>query len=59
MAEMPIRYGARVDRAKLASFRDGVKIGAFLIRKWYLASKGDGNEVGENDRLAPETKQVT
>jgi glycosyltransferase involved in cell wall biosynthesis len=29
MVELPIRYRARVDQAKLASFRDGVKIGAF------------------------------
>ena len=36
MVELPIRYRARVDQAKLASFRDGVKIGAFLVRKWYV-----------------------
>ena len=36
IAEIPISYGPRVDRAKLASFRDGLKIGGHLIRKWYL-----------------------
>jgi glycosyltransferase involved in cell wall biosynthesis len=36
MVELPISYRARVDQAKLASFRDGVKIGAFLVRKWYV-----------------------
>jgi len=36
VAEIPIRYRARADAAKLASFRDGLKIGARLIRKWYL-----------------------
>jgi len=35
IAEIPISYNARVDQAKLASIRDGLKIGAFLIRKWY------------------------
>jgi dolichol-phosphate mannosyltransferase len=61
LVELPIRYSPRVDQAKLASFRDGVKIGAFLIRKWYLGAKEDRDrdEVGENGRLAPETKRVT
>jgi len=36
VVELPIRYRARVDHAKLASFRDGAKIGAFLVRKWYV-----------------------
>ncbi len=36
VVELPISYRARVDQAKLASFRDGVKIGAFLVRKWYV-----------------------
>jgi len=36
IAEIPISYRPRVDRAKLASFRDGLKIGIHLIRKWYL-----------------------
>jgi dolichol-phosphate mannosyltransferase len=35
-AEIPISYSPRVDRAKLASLRDGLKIGVHLIRKWYL-----------------------
>jgi dolichol-phosphate mannosyltransferase len=35
-AEIPITYRAREDRPKLASLTDGLKIGAHLIRKWYL-----------------------
>lgn len=33
IAEIPIRYRARADQAKLASIRDGLRIGAFLCRK--------------------------
>jgi glycosyltransferase involved in cell wall biosynthesis len=33
IAEIPITYRARHDRPKLASFRDGFKIGAFLFKK--------------------------
>ncbi len=35
IAEIPITYSARVDDAKLASIRDGVRIGAYMVRKWY------------------------
>jgi dolichol-phosphate mannosyltransferase len=37
IAEIPIRYRARTDQAKLSSLRDGLKIGAFLCRKWLMA----------------------
>jgi glycosyltransferase involved in cell wall biosynthesis len=35
-AEIPIRYRARADQAKLSSLRDGLKIGSFLCRKWLM-----------------------
>jgi glycosyltransferase involved in cell wall biosynthesis len=37
IAEIPIRYRARADQAKLSSLRDGLRIGAFLCRKWLMA----------------------
>jgi dolichol-phosphate mannosyltransferase len=36
IAEIPIRYRARADQAKLSSLRDGLKIGSFLCRKWLM-----------------------
>jgi dolichol-phosphate hexosyltransferase len=36
IAEIPIIYHAREDRPKLASLKDGLKIGGHLIRKRYL-----------------------
>ena len=33
IAEIPITYRARVDQPKLASVRDGLRIGAYLLRK--------------------------
>ena len=33
IAEIPITYRARKDRPKLASLRDGVKIGLFLCKR--------------------------
>jgi len=36
IAEIPITYRARQDRPKLASLKDGWKIGLHLIRKWRL-----------------------
>jgi len=36
IVEIPIHYRARADHAKLASLRDGLKIGAFLCRKWLM-----------------------
>jgi dolichol-phosphate mannosyltransferase len=33
IAEIPITYRAREDRPKLASIRDGLRIGAYLLRK--------------------------
>ena len=38
IAEFPITYRAREDRPKLASLRDGLKIGAFLFKK-YISQK--------------------
>jgi glycosyltransferase involved in cell wall biosynthesis len=37
IAEIPIRYRARADHAKLSSLRDGLRIGAFLCRKRLMA----------------------
>ena len=36
IAEIPIRYRARADQAKLSSLRDGLRIGSFLCRKWLM-----------------------
>lgn len=52
LAELPIRYSARNDTAKLASFRDGFKIGAFVCKRWWATrvspawkpSHGNGSE---------------
>ena len=33
MTVIPIRYSAREGRTKLSSFRDGVRMGAFLCKK--------------------------
>jgi len=42
IAEIPITYRARHDRPKLASFRDGLKIGACLFKKrWEQARTRD------------------
>ncbi len=35
ITEIPIAYRARQDRPKLSSINDGLKIGAFMIRKWW------------------------
>ena len=40
IAEIPIRYRARADQAKLSSLRDGLKIGSFLCRKWLMGRIG-------------------
>ena len=41
IAEIPIIYRARQESpAKLSSYRDGLRIGAFLFRKWYLYRGG-------------------
>jgi len=37
IAEIPINYRARADHAKLAALRDGLRIGAFLWRKWRVS----------------------
>jgi dolichol-phosphate mannosyltransferase len=37
MAEIPIHYRARADQAKLSALRDGLRIGAFLCRKRFMA----------------------
>jgi dolichol-phosphate hexosyltransferase len=39
IAEIPIKYRARHDRPKLASLRDGLKIGAFLFNKYLHKTK--------------------
>jgi hypothetical protein len=35
IAEIPITYRARKDQPKLSSIDDGLKIGSFMIRKWW------------------------
>jgi hypothetical protein len=35
IAEIPITYRARSDQPKLSSIDDGLKIGSFMIRKWW------------------------
>jgi len=35
LAELPIHYSARNDVAKLASLRDGFKIGVFVCKRWW------------------------
>jgi dolichol-phosphate mannosyltransferase len=35
IAEIPIAYRARADKPKLSSIDDGLKIGSFMIRKWW------------------------
>jgi dolichol-phosphate mannosyltransferase len=37
MAEIPIHYRARADQAKLSALGDGLRIGAFLCRKRFMA----------------------
>jgi len=39
IAEIPITYRARQDRPKLASLKDGWKIGLHLIRKWRISGR--------------------
>jgi dolichol-phosphate mannosyltransferase len=52
MAEIPISYSARVDHAKLASFMDGLKIGAFLLKKSLAKKSPTGLTAGKTDRSA-------
>jgi dolichol-phosphate hexosyltransferase len=40
IAEIPIAYRARQDRPKLVSLRDGLKIGAFLFKKYLHQTRG-------------------
>jgi dolichol-phosphate mannosyltransferase len=40
IVEIPITYRARHDRPKLASLRDGLKIGAFLFKKYLHQTRG-------------------
>jgi hypothetical protein len=47
IAEIPIRYRARRDPAKLSSVRDGLRIGTFLVKK-YLNQKKAGNVRAKN-----------
>ena len=53
LAEIPITYRARKDRPKLASLRDGVKIGLFLCkRRLQLAQRNRGlSESGKTERF--------
>ena len=40
MTELPINYYKRMDQAKLASIKDGLKIGAFLLQKRFIQRHG-------------------
>jgi len=40
IVEIPITYRARQDRPKLTSLRDGLKIGAFLFKKYLHQTRG-------------------
>jgi hypothetical protein len=53
IAEIPITYRARKDRPKLASLRDGAKIGLFLCkRRLQLAQLNRGlSESGKTERF--------
>ena len=50
VTEIPIRYRARADHAKLASLRDGLRIGAFLCRKWLTARANNLSADSQPDR---------
>ena len=53
IAEIPISYRARHDRPKLASLRDGLKIGVFLFNKYLHQTKSPSCRIsGEKRRGA-------
>jgi len=52
IAEIPIRYHPRADRAKLSSLRDGFKIGAFLCRKRLMARLSTPSATAQRERAA-------
>jgi len=56
IAEIPITYRAREDRPKLASLRDGLKIGAFLFKKYISQKKvpQDRSPVRQTDQRESE-----
>jgi len=56
IAELPIIYRAREDQPKLASIRDGLKIGAFLLKKFISQRKvpQDRSPARQNDKLEQE-----
>jgi hypothetical protein len=53
IAEIPITYRSRYDRPKLSSLRDGLRIGAFLLKKRYITQQKD-REVRKAEQKASE-----
>jgi len=59
IAEIPIRYRPRADQPKLSSLRDGLKIGAFLCRKRFMARKSNPAANSQPDRAGtPDGRHV-
>ena len=57
IAEIPITYRAREDQPKLASLRDGVKIGLFLFKRRFAIS-ATAAESEKNEQLERTEKQT-
>ena len=59
IAEIPIHYRARADHAKLAAIRDGLRIGAFLCRKWRVSRTSNPSANSQPERAGtPDGRQV-
>jgi len=59
IAEIPIRYRARADQAKLSSLRDGLRIGSFLCRKRLMARTSNPAANSQPDRAGtPDGRHV-
>jgi glycosyltransferase involved in cell wall biosynthesis len=59
IAEIPIHYRARADHAKLAAIRDGLRIGAFLCRKWCMSRTSNPSANSQPERAGtPDGRQV-
>jgi glycosyltransferase involved in cell wall biosynthesis len=59
IAEIPIHYRARADHAKLAALKDGLRIGAFLCRKWRVSWTTNPSASSRPERAAtPDSRQA-
>jgi glycosyltransferase involved in cell wall biosynthesis len=58
IAEIPIHYRARADRAKLSSLRDGLRIGAFLCRKRLVRTRIPAANVQPESAETPEGRYL-